>query len=119
EVESSSMGSKVKKKLDLSTSETASSSVEVQIQHASKETAGSVNGTVKPVHAASEVVTMENNQPKEAANKKGKAWTNLFQRNRAVENGMSLAYIPPQLIDGQVVVQLDKNEVDLETEKWK
>ncbi|XP_016498965.1 uncharacterized protein LOC107817621 [Nicotiana tabacum] len=62
---------------------------------------------------------VENNQPEETDTMKTKTWTNLFQRNRAVENSMSLAYIPLQLIYGQVVVQLDKVEVDLETEKWK
>ncbi|OIT03976.1 hypothetical protein A4A49_64320, partial [Nicotiana attenuata] len=117
--ESSSMGTRVKKKLDLSTPLTVNNTEELQIQHVSKEPPSSANGTVNLAHATSDAVMMENNQPKEAANKQTKAWTNLFQKNRSAENGIPLAYIPPQIIDGQVVVQLDKKKVDLETEKWK
>ncbi|KAH0652563.1 hypothetical protein KY289_030241 [Solanum tuberosum] len=39
--------------------------------------------------------------------------------NRSVTNGMALSYIPPQVIDGKSVIQLDKTEVDRETAKWK
>ncbi|XP_060170990.1 uncharacterized protein LOC132601964 [Lycium barbarum] len=46
-------------------------------------------------------------------------WVNLFQKNRAAENGLPLQYIPPEVIDGQVVVQLEKEKVDRETAKWK
>ncbi|KAJ8530918.1 hypothetical protein K7X08_023799 [Anisodus acutangulus] len=45
-------------------------------------------------------------------------WVNLFKKNWAAENGLSLLYIPPQIIDGKVVVQLEE-EVDRETEKWR
>lgn len=34
------------------------------------------------------------------------AWTNLFAKNRAVENGMTLDYITPKLVNGQQVVEL-------------
>lgn len=32
---------------------------------------------------------------------------------------MTLTYIPPQIIEGHPVVQLEKEEVDEETLKWK
>ncbi|KAG5583273.1 hypothetical protein H5410_053900 [Solanum commersonii] len=44
-----------------------------------------------------------------------KTWVNLFARNRASENGMTLSYIPPQMIEGK----LEKEEVDRETQKWR
>lgn len=43
----------------------------------------------------------------------------MFKKNRAAGNGMSLDYITPQYIDGEIVVQLEKKEVERETEKWK
>lgn len=33
-------------------------------------------------------------------------------------NGMKLNYIPPQIVDGKSVVQLDKVEFEKEVEKW-
>lgn len=42
---------------------------------------------------------------------------NLFQRNRAVESGLSLQYIAPQIVHGVIVVRLDKEEVNRETKK--
>ncbi|XP_019237680.1 PREDICTED: uncharacterized protein LOC109217852 [Nicotiana attenuata] len=46
-------------------------------------------------------------------------WANLFAKNRSMENDMTLSYIAPQLVNGKVVIQLEKEEVDRETEKWK
>ncbi|XP_009758696.1 uncharacterized protein [Nicotiana sylvestris] len=43
----------------------------------------------------------------------------LFAGNRSAENGMDLSYIAPKVVDGQYVVNLDKLEVENETEKWK
>lgn len=43
----------------------------------------------------------------------------LFSGNRSTDNGMTLSYFPPQLVNGQAVVQLEKEEVDPEIEKWK
>lgn len=48
-----------------------------------------------------------------------KPWCNLFQKNRSAANGIPLSYILPQIKNGQIVAQLDKNEVKSETEKWK
>lgn len=44
-------------------------------------------------------------------------WTGLFNRNRAATNGMSLDYIPPELVDGSVIVNLDKGETEKEIDK--
>ncbi|MCD9640248.1 hypothetical protein HAX54_025445, partial [Datura stramonium] len=36
------------------------------------------------------------------------SWTNLFKNNRDASNGMSLSYIPPIFVDGEIVIQLDE-----------
>lgn len=46
-------------------------------------------------------------------------WTNLFKGNRLATNGMTLSYIPLQLIDGQPVVQLEESKVAPKEEKWR
>lgn len=48
-----------------------------------------------------------------------KPWSNLFQKNRSAVNGMPMSYIPPHIINVQIVVQLDKDEAESKTEKWK
>ncbi|KAF3632264.1 putative post-GPI attachment to proteins factor 3-like [Capsicum annuum] len=58
-----------------------------------------------------------NSSPKEVESK-GKSteenkWTNLFQRNGVVENGMALNYIPTQLIKGEIVVQLENKGIQV------
>lgn len=47
-----------------------------------------------------------------------KTWATLFSGNWWAENGMNLAYIPPTIVDGKIVVQLDRTEVEKEAEKW-
>ncbi|OIT04202.1 hypothetical protein A4A49_64329 [Nicotiana attenuata] len=44
-------------------------------------------------------------------------WSGLFNRNRAATNDMSLDYIPPELIDGNLTVKLDKEETNREAGK--
>lgn len=46
-------------------------------------------------------------------------WTSLFAGNRTEKNGLSLKFVAPELINGNPVVQLDKQEVEQEAEKWK
>ncbi|XP_075081949.1 uncharacterized protein LOC142166464 [Nicotiana tabacum] len=46
-------------------------------------------------------------------------WTGLFNRNRVATNGMSLDYIPPELVEGSIIVKLDKGETEKEIDKWK
>ncbi|OIT25857.1 hypothetical protein A4A49_65006, partial [Nicotiana attenuata] len=48
-----------------------------------------------------------------------RSWVNLFAGTRAVENGMMLTYITPDIVNDKVVVKLDKEEVKRETIKWK
>ena len=43
----------------------------------------------------------------------------MFKNNRAAINGMNLTYIPPQVLNGQTMVQLEEKEVQIEEEKWK
>ncbi|KAG5609952.1 hypothetical protein H5410_021233 [Solanum commersonii] len=66
--------------------------------------------TIAPVDEINEV-TEEISQNEVRAD----LWTNLFTNNRTV---VSLDYIPPQMMDGKHVVQLDKDEVNLEIHKW-
>ena len=46
-------------------------------------------------------------------------WVNMFKNNRVASNGMQLSYFPPQVVDGQAVVQLEGKEVQQEEQKWK
>ena len=46
-------------------------------------------------------------------------WINMFKNNRAANNGMNLTYFPPQIVNGQTMVQLEGKEVQIEEEKWK
>ena len=46
-------------------------------------------------------------------------WENMFKNNRIANNGMNLTYYPPQIVNGQTMVQLEGSEVQIEEEKWK
>ncbi|KAJ8568982.1 hypothetical protein K7X08_037197 [Anisodus acutangulus] len=41
-----------------------------------------------------------------------RSWKNLFSGNRSAENGMTLSYFPPTIVNGIPTVQLKKEEVD-------
>ncbi|WMV36945.1 hypothetical protein MTR67_030330 [Solanum verrucosum] len=43
---------------------------------------------------------------------------NMFKKNRNAGNVMALEYITPQFEEGEIVVQLENEEVERETEKW-
>ncbi|KAK6782209.1 hypothetical protein RDI58_020005 [Solanum bulbocastanum] len=43
----------------------------------------------------------------------------MFRNNRATNNGMNLAYFPPQVIDGKTMVQLEQEDVQTEEERRK
>ncbi|XP_009770244.1 uncharacterized protein [Nicotiana sylvestris] len=47
------------------------------------------------------------------------SWVGLFKVNREIENGMALSYVNPTVINVKVVAQLDKEEVEQETQNWK
>lgn len=46
-------------------------------------------------------------------------WVNLFARNRMASDSLALSYIPPTIVDGSVVIQLDPTETGKEADKWK
>nr|XP_009597092.1 uncharacterized protein LOC104093083 [Nicotiana tomentosiformis]XP_009597093.1 uncharacterized protein LOC104093083 [Nicotiana tomentosiformis] len=46
-------------------------------------------------------------------------WVNLFSKNKTMENGMALSYIAPQIVNGKIVIQLEKEEVERETGEWR
>ena len=41
------------------------------------------------------------------------------KNNRIANNGMNLTYYPPQIVNGQTMVQVEGTEVQIEEEKWK
>ncbi|KAH0715020.1 hypothetical protein KY284_007925 [Solanum tuberosum] len=45
-------------------------------------------------------------------------WVNMFKKNKNAGNGMALEYITPQFVEGEIVVQLEKEDVEREIEKW-
>ncbi|XP_075083460.1 uncharacterized protein LOC142167200 [Nicotiana tabacum] len=51
--------------------------------------------------------------------KENKNWANLFEGNIMDAKGMNLTFIAPQIRNGVKIVQLEKEEVDRETEKWR
>lgn len=50
---------------------------------------------------------------------KEKNWANIFSSNRLAAKGMSLKYVAPMIKEGEKIVQLRKEDVEKETEKWK
>ena len=60
-------------------------------------------------------VEIDQEQKKQAA----EPWVNMFKNNRVASNGMKLSYVPPQVVDGQAVVQLEEKELHEEEQKWK
>ncbi|KAH0746139.1 hypothetical protein KY285_007796 [Solanum tuberosum] len=78
------------------------------------------NGTVN-VDAENFVDTTRNagGQSKGKEESTDELWTNMFKNNRATNNGMNLTYFPPQIVDGQTMVQLEEDEVQVEEYKWK
>ena len=44
---------------------------------------------------------------------------NMFKNNCAANNCMQLAYFPPQIVNGEAMVQLEGKEVQDEEAKWK
>lgn len=56
-----------------------------------------------------------------AIEKKGTttAWTSLFAGTRSFENRLKPSYIPPTIVEGKTVAQLEKEDVDKEIQKWR
>ena len=42
----------------------------------------------------------------------------MFKNNRAANSGMQLNYFPPQIVNGETMVQLEGKEVQDEEAKW-
>ncbi|XP_060190454.1 uncharacterized protein LOC132619624 [Lycium barbarum] len=47
-----------------------------------------------------------------------RGWTNQFAGNRSAKNGMALSFIPPEMVNGKVVVKMVQAEIEQEIEKW-
>ena len=55
----------------------------------------------------------------EEVNKEKEPWVNMVKNNRVANNGMQLNYFPPQIVNGETMVQLEGKEVQEEEAKWK
>ncbi|KAH0705558.1 hypothetical protein KY290_010249 [Solanum tuberosum] len=84
------------------------------------------NGTVPTVaedetlHSIeAEGINRDQNKGNERIEEQQKPWVNMFRNNRATNNGMNLSYIPPQIVNGQTMVQLEEKEVQVEEDKCK
>ena len=76
-----------------------------------------VNGIV--TNALTEKISEETGNMKEIEqeNKITEPWVKMFKNNRATSNGMQLTYFPPQVVNGQTMVQLEETEVQEEEQK--
>ncbi|KAJ8570837.1 hypothetical protein K7X08_037809 [Anisodus acutangulus] len=59
-------------------------------------------------------ITVEADAPKPPS-----PWTNLFSKNRLASNGLVLNYVAPEVIEGKILVEVDKQEIESEAMKWK
>lgn len=46
-------------------------------------------------------------------------WASLFVNNRTAGQGMTLSYIPPEIVNGKPMAQLDPKEINRNTLIWK
>ncbi|XP_033509708.1 uncharacterized protein [Nicotiana tomentosiformis] len=58
---------------------------------------------------------MDADQPKEVP----KTQATLFNENKFTARGMELKYITPIIVEGELMAQLQQEEIDRETTKWK
>lgn len=61
---------------------------------------------------------MEEVQKEGVDDKNPKKWTNLFSGNKKATRGMSLQFKAPEIRNREIIVALDKGEIELETTKW-
>ncbi|KAK4354384.1 hypothetical protein RND71_026578 [Anisodus tanguticus] len=55
----------------------------------------------------------------QAQETQAKTWSEMFSHNRAATNGVPLTFIPPKVINGKLVVQIERAKVAKETEEWR
>ncbi|KAK6778018.1 hypothetical protein RDI58_024736 [Solanum bulbocastanum] len=84
------------------------------------------NGTVavvaeeETIHSTeAEGINGDQSKRKEQIKEHKEPWVNMFRNNRAANNGMNLSYFPPQIVNGQTMVELEEKEVQVEEDKWK
>ena len=77
------------------------------------------NGTVTKKQDGNTVDDESERIRGEEVSKDKEPWVNMFKNNRAANNGMQLAYFPPQIVNGEAMVQLEGKEVQDEEDKWK
>ena len=77
------------------------------------------NGTVAKKQDGNTVDNQNKGIRGEEVNKENEPWVNMFRNNRVATNGMQLNYFPPQIVNGETMVQLEGKEVLDEEAKWK
>ena len=115
------MSSKVSRRLSLNSASEKEQAHEnsdlVQLESGSKV---EDNGTVTKKKDENTKDAESNGGSGEEMSKDNKEpWVNMFKNNRAANNGMQLAYFPPQIVNGEAMVQLERKEVQDEEDKWK
>ena len=109
-----SVRSKVSRILSLNyTSEKEELHENSDLEHCDVQNKVEGNGTV------TEVADSNGGKEGEKSKEYKEPWVNMFKNNRATNNGMNLTYFPPQIVNGQTMVQLEGKEVQAEKEKWK
>ncbi|OIT39901.1 hypothetical protein A4A49_59297 [Nicotiana attenuata] len=63
-------------------------------------------------------VPLMNKELKQATSKES-TWANVLTGNRSAANGMTLTYITPEIVEGNLVAKLEKSEIEQENLKWK
>ncbi|KAK6780807.1 hypothetical protein RDI58_022991 [Solanum bulbocastanum] len=48
-----------------------------------------------------------------------KEWAALFDYNRISAKGMNLSYVAPVVKNGEKIIELNKEEIEIATEEWK
>lgn len=98
-----------KKQVDLNVQETAKR-LDLSISPSLSGLKG--NSTVKLIDLVSISKATTDQEP--IIEKKGNttAWNSLFAGNHSSENGLKFSYIPPAIVEGKVVLQLEMEDVD-------
>jgi len=77
--------------------------------HSNEKIASELRKTTEEVCEGAKKVVEESQEKK---------WMNLFKGNRLATQGMTLQYVALLVRNGEIVVELCKTEVELETQKW-
>ncbi|XP_019257662.1 PREDICTED: uncharacterized protein LOC109235869 [Nicotiana attenuata] len=88
---------------------------QIQAVHLNSKTvqSGNANETVTQNGGAQRKLQLESEQKVE------RTWSMLFEENKLAKRGMDLNFVPPTLVEGEVIVELVQEDIDSEIHKWK